>query len=59
MTPLPLARYHRLAVLSRIVAVALNAYREAVRARILYGLLGLALATTAYSLVVGTLSLHQ
>ncbi len=46
-------------MLPRILAVALNAYREAVRARILYGLLGLALATTAYSLVVGTLSLHQ
>jgi Cu-processing system permease protein len=46
-------------MLARIVAVALNAYREAVRARILYGLLGAALATTAYSLVVATLSLHQ
>ena len=46
-------------MLARIVAVALNAYREAVRARVLYGLLGVALATTAYSLVVGTLSLHQ
>ena len=43
----------------RIAAIALNAYREAVRARILYGLLGLALATCAYSLVVATLSLHQ
>jgi Cu-processing system permease protein len=46
-------------MLARIVAVALNAYREAVRARVLYGLLGVALATTAYSLVVGVLSLHQ
>ncbi|HEY8079072.1 MAG TPA: hypothetical protein VIF62_33295 [Labilithrix sp.] len=46
-------------MLARIAAVALNAYREAVRARILYGLLGVALATTAYSLVVATLSLHQ
>jgi hypothetical protein len=46
-------------MVARIVAVALNAYREAVRARVLYGLLGVALATTAYSLVVGTLSLHQ
>jgi Cu-processing system permease protein len=46
-------------MLARIAAVALNAYREAVRARILYGLLGLALATTAYSVVVATLSLHQ
>ena len=46
-------------MLARIAAVALNAYREHVRARVLYGLLALALATTAYSLVVGTLSLHQ
>jgi hypothetical protein len=46
-------------MLARIAAVALNAYREAVRARILYGLLGVALASTAYSLVVATLSLHQ
>ncbi len=46
-------------MLARIAAVALNAYREAVRARVLYGLLGIALATTAYSLVVATLSLHQ
>jgi ABC-type transport system involved in multi-copper enzyme maturation permease subunit len=46
-------------MLARIAAIALNAYREAVRARVLYGLLGVALATTAYSLVVATLSLHQ
>jgi Cu-processing system permease protein len=46
-------------MLARIAAVALNAYREAVRARILYGLLGIALATTLYSAVVATLSLHQ
>jgi ABC-type transport system involved in multi-copper enzyme maturation permease subunit len=46
-------------MLSRVFAIALNAYREAVRARILYGLLGLALATVGYSLVVATLSLHQ
>jgi Cu-processing system permease protein len=46
-------------MLPRIAAIALNTYREAVRARVLYGLLGLALATCAYSLVVATLSLHQ
>jgi ABC-type transport system involved in multi-copper enzyme maturation permease subunit len=46
-------------MLSRILALALNTYREAVRARILYGLLGAALATSAYSLIVATLSLHQ
>lgn len=40
-------------MLARVLVVALNTYREAVRARILHGLFGLALATTAYSLVVG------
>jgi ABC-type transport system involved in multi-copper enzyme maturation permease subunit len=37
----------------------MNTYREAVRARILYGLLGFALATSAYAVVVASLSLHQ
>jgi Cu-processing system permease protein len=46
-------------VLARILVIALNTYREAVRARVLYGLLAVALGTAAYSLVVGTLSLHQ
>lgn len=41
-------------MLARVLVVALNTYREAVRARILHGLFALALATTAYSLVVGT-----
>jgi Cu-processing system permease protein len=45
--------------LSRILTIALNTYREAVRARILLGLFGLGLATCAYSLVVATLSLHN
>jgi Cu-processing system permease protein len=40
-------------MLARVLVVALNTYREAVRARILHGLFGLALVTTAYSLVVG------
>jgi len=43
----------------RVLAIGLNTYREAVRARILFGLLGLALATTAYSIVVAAMSLHQ
>jgi ABC-type transport system involved in multi-copper enzyme maturation permease subunit len=43
---------------ARILAIALNTYREAVRARVLHALLALALATTVYSLVVATLSLH-
>jgi hypothetical protein len=47
------------AMLARVLAVALNTYREAVRARLLLAMLGLALATSGYSLVVGTLSLHH
>jgi len=40
-------------MLARVLVIALNTYREAVRARILHGLFALALATTSYSLVVG------
>lgn len=40
-------------MLARVVVIALNTYREAVRARMLHGLFALALATTGYSLVVG------
>jgi len=43
---------------SRAIVVALNTYREAVRARVLHGLFGLAVATAGYSLVVGAFALH-
>ena len=46
-------------MLSRIGVVALNTYREAVRARILHGLFGLAVATAAYSLIVGEFALRS
>jgi len=46
-------------MLPRILVIALNTYREAVRARILHGLFGLALATGAYSLVVGAYALQE
>jgi Cu-processing system permease protein len=46
-------------MLARVVAVAMNAYREAVRARVLYGLLAFALAACGYSVVVASLSLDQ
>lgn len=39
---------------ARIQVIALNTYREAVRARVLHGLFGLAIATGAYCLVVGS-----
>jgi Cu-processing system permease protein len=46
-------------MLARVLTITMNTYREAVRARVLHALLALALATTGYSLVVGTLSLNQ
>src|SRR5450432_1159933 len=46
-------------MLARVSAVALNTYREAVRARVLHGLFALALATAGYSLVVGAFALHS
>ncbi len=45
--------------LSRIFTIALNTYREAVRARVLLGVFGLGLATCGYSVIVGTQSLHN
>ena len=46
-------------MLARILAVALNTYREAVRAKLLLSMLAMALATSAYSAVLGTLSLNH
>lgn len=46
-------------MLARVAAVAMNTFREAVRARVLYGLLGLAVATSAYSLVIASMSLKN
>lgn len=43
----------------RVSAIAMNTYREAVRARILFGLLALALATSIYSLVIAAMSVRQ
>ena len=46
-------------MLQRVGAIAMNAYREAVRARILYGLLAFALAACGYSVIVASLSIDQ
>jgi Cu-processing system permease protein len=40
-------------MLTRVAVIALNAYREFVRARILHGLFALALGTAGYALIVG------
>jgi ABC-type transport system involved in multi-copper enzyme maturation permease subunit len=43
----------------RIQTIAMNTYREAVRARVLLVLLALALATSLYSLVIAAMSVRQ
>ena len=43
-------------MVTRVAVVAYNTYREAVRARVLHGLLALALATGGYALAVGAFS---
>ena len=43
----------------RVFAIALNTYRESVRARVLLGLAGLAFAVAMYSLVVGAFTLKN
>lgn len=45
--------------LGRIGAIATNTYRESVRARILIGLAGVALAVSLYSLVIGAYTLSS
>src|SRR5438046_2230691 len=44
-------------MLLRVIAVALNTYRESVRARILLGLAGVAFSVAFYSLIVGAYTL--
>src|SRR5262245_55450023 len=46
-------------MVARIVAIAFNTYREAVRARVLFGLFGLALVTVAFSMIIAAMSVHQ
>jgi ABC-2 family transporter len=46
-------------MLVRIATIALNTYREAVRARLLLGVFALGLSTAAYSVVIGAQSLNN
>jgi ABC-type transport system involved in multi-copper enzyme maturation permease subunit len=46
-------------MLHRVLAIALNTYRESVRARILLGLAGVAFAVALFSLVVGAFTLRD
>lgn len=46
-------------MIGRILAIAMNTYREAVRARVLLGLLAFAVGTSLYSLVIAAMSVKQ
>ncbi len=46
-------------MLDRVFAIALNTYRESLRARILLGLAGVAFAIAFYSIIVGSYTLHN
>lgn len=46
-------------MIARILTIALNTYRESVRARILIGLAGVAFAVSLYSVVVGAYTLQH
>ncbi len=48
-----------MARVSRIYAIALNTFREAVRDRVLYGVLGFASAVLFFTLALAQLSLHE
>lgn len=43
----------------RVFAIAMNTYREAVRARVLFGLMAAAFSVSAYSLVIAAMSIRQ
>jgi len=46
-------------MLHRVLAIALNTYRESVRARILLGLAGIAFSVSLFSLVIGAFTLRD
>jgi Cu-processing system permease protein len=46
-------------MLTRVIVVTLNTFREAVRARVLLGLFAIAIATAGYTLIVGEYAAHS
>jgi ABC-type transport system involved in multi-copper enzyme maturation permease subunit len=46
-------------MLAKVAAIALNTYRESLRARILLGLMGVAFAVALYSIIVGSYTLKS
>ena len=46
-------------MIGRIFAIALNTFREAIRQRVLYGILAVVVALNVFGVVIGEMSLHQ
>lgn len=46
-------------MIGRIFAIALNTFREAIRNKVLYGVLGVVLGANLFALVLGEMSLHE
>jgi ABC-type transport system involved in multi-copper enzyme maturation permease subunit len=46
-------------VIGRIYAIALNTFREAIRNKVLYGVIVLAIGANLFALVLGQMSLHE
>ncbi len=46
-------------MIGRLYAVALNTFREAIRHRIIYGIVAVAIAFNLFAIVLGAMSLHQ
>jgi ABC-type transport system involved in multi-copper enzyme maturation permease subunit len=46
-------------MMGRVSAMALNTFREAIRSKVLYGVLGVVVAFNAFAAVLGAMSLHE
>jgi ABC-type transport system involved in multi-copper enzyme maturation permease subunit len=46
-------------MIGRLYAIALNTFREAIRHRIIYGILAVAVGFNLFAIVIGAMSLHQ
>jgi len=46
-------------VIGRIYAIALNTFREAIRRKVIYGIIGVVVALNLFAIVLGEMSLHE
>jgi len=46
-------------VIGRVYAIALNTFREAIRRKVVYGIIGVVVALNLFAIVLGEMSLHE